>query len=177
MKIPEKLLHVYQLALDGVGGEKENAEQLLQKLLQKYNITLEDLERSEKPSSHVFEVHSRYERKLMVQIAYKVLQKRPQFYHVRTGYSNRISPTKYSLTCTEAQFIEIQFLLDFYIETWKKEVESLMGAFIQKHELYATLDGDVEPTKMSEEDYIKMVTLMQGMDDAVPYLQIEEGTE
>ncbi len=44
--IRERLLKVLRLAQDGVGGERENAGVLLEKLLRKHSMTLADLEGS-----------------------------------------------------------------------------------------------------------------------------------
>lgn len=44
MDLMEKLQKLSELSKRGIGGEKENAELLLKKLMKKYHITEEDLQ-------------------------------------------------------------------------------------------------------------------------------------
>ena len=175
MDILERIRNVYKLANSGVGGEKQNAEALLQKLLKKHHLTLDDIEEN-KPEYHEFEVHGQYERKLLVQVAFKVLNEPATIYRVRVGESYRYSPTRFSLYCTNAQFIEIDFLLNFYIDQWKIAMDDMMMAFIQKHEIFGDKIEGLEPTKMSVEESMRIGSIMAGINQATPYRQIEGET-
>lgn len=65
-----RLERVKALAERGVGGEKENAEALLNRLMAKYGISEEDIEDTAE-RDYFIRYHNFWERKLIVQIAYK----------------------------------------------------------------------------------------------------------
>ena len=67
-----RLERVKALAERGVGGEKENAEALLNRLMAKYGISEEDIEDTAE-RDYFIRYHNFWERKLIVQIAYKHL--------------------------------------------------------------------------------------------------------
>ena len=66
-----RLERVKALAERGVGGEKENAEALLNRLMAKYGISEEDIEDTAE-RDYFIRYHNFWERKLIVQIAYKL---------------------------------------------------------------------------------------------------------
>lgn len=68
----QRLERVKALAERGVGGEKENAEALLNRLMAKYGISEEDIEDTAE-RDYFIRYHNFWERKLIVQIAYKHL--------------------------------------------------------------------------------------------------------
>lgn len=53
MMIPERLKGVYNLALNGVDGEKESAKKLLDKLLKKYNVSINEIEEEQPEVFHL----------------------------------------------------------------------------------------------------------------------------
>ena len=67
-----RLERVKALAERGVGGEKENAEALLNRLMAKYGISEEDIEDTAE-RDYFIRYYNFWERKLIVQIAYKHL--------------------------------------------------------------------------------------------------------
>ena len=81
--IPERLKGVYALALNGVEGEKQSAKKILDKLLEKYNLSIEDIE-EEQVEIFAFTYRGKWQKSLLIQIAYKVLDCQPSFYNVRT---------------------------------------------------------------------------------------------
>lgn len=107
----QRLERVKALAERGVGGEKENAEALLNRLMAKYGISEEDIEDTAE-RDYFIRYHNFWERKLIVQIAYK---------HLGNGHccgtvgtqSGR-SHKKICVTCTPAQYI----LSDFRLQPW-----------------------------------------------------------
>lgn len=72
-KTVERIKKLKALAERGVGGEKETAEKMLQRLLKKNGIsTLEELEEDE-VEYFLFSYKGRHEIKLLKQCMYKVL--------------------------------------------------------------------------------------------------------
>lgn len=67
----ERLKKLYALAIRGVGGEKEQAQKLLEKLMQKYGVSLAELD-EEQIKDFDIEVHGEFERKLLRQVVYKI---------------------------------------------------------------------------------------------------------
>ena len=174
MMIPERLKSVYNLALNGVDGEKESAKRILGKLLEKYNVSINELE-EEQADIFAFTFHGKRQRKLLIQVAYKVLDCPPTCYGVRVGSSKRISPSQIGIRCTKYQRTEIMFLHEFYCQLWESELDKLMLAFVYKHDLYGTgeLDEDMKSESPSEEEMMQIQSMIDGLDDRTPLKRIE----
>ena len=111
----QRLERVKALAERGVGGEKENAEALLNRLMAKYGISEEDIEDTAE-RDYFIRYHNFWERKLIVQIAYK---------HLGSGHCCGTVGTQSGrphkeicVTCTPAQYIEIEADFEFYKAAW-----------------------------------------------------------
>lgn len=109
----ERLKKLKELAMRGVGGEREQAIALLDKLTKKYGVSCDDLDETIE-KDYVFEFHGKFERKLIAQIAYKVRDDKGGIYAMEYTTSGRTCKTKCTITCTEAQKLEIEFLFEFY---------------------------------------------------------------
>lgn len=68
----QRLERVKALAERGVGGEKENAEALLNRLMAKYGISEEDIEDTAE-RDYFIRYHNFWERKLIVQVLHRLL--------------------------------------------------------------------------------------------------------
>lgn len=148
------LKKVRALAEHGVGGEAENAEKLLARMMKKYGISEEELD-EETRVRHDFTYHGGEEKKILRQVVYKVR-------------------TQLGADCTPAEKVEIEYLFDFYKRLWEKEKDAFLAAYIQKHRIFA-IRADVEPQEISREEALKMGALMQGMSDESPLRAIEAG--
>lgn len=126
----ELLKKLKALADNGVGGERENAQAMLDKLLAKYDISSEALSDDE-VSDHGFTYHSDFERRLLSQLRAKIATNRDAF---RYKYGKGARSTFYC-TCTEAEALQIQIEFEFYATLWKEEQETFFVAFIQKHQI------------------------------------------
>ncbi len=168
----ERLKKLYALALRGVGGEKEQAQALLEKLLKKYDMSIDDLDDEQSKEYHLT-YHGKEQRKLLIQTVYKVLGDTSSLFELRYSESGRKCRTILSVSCTAAQKAEIDFLFDFYTRLWEKEREALLEAFIQKHRIFGCLKDDEEGIRLSDEEFKKMVALMMGLSDEQPLWQIE----
>ena len=154
----ERLKKLKELALRGVGGEKEQATAMLEKLIKKYGVSMDDLDETIEKDFE-FTYHGKHEYKLLIQIAYKVKNEIPEIYPLVYTMSGRKCNTKCLILCTEAQKVEIDFLFEFYKSLWKKEVDFLMQAYIQKHRLFGDLKPGQKGMEMSEDDLRKMNAL------------------
>lgn len=171
----ERLKKLYALAMRGVGGEKETAQAILEKLLKKYAVSLDELD-EDIVNEYQFEYHGKEQKSLLKQTVYKVTDDKSAFYSMYWARSGRKCRTILGVKCTAAQKAEIEFLFDFYTRVWEKEREALLQAFIQKHRIFGNLKDDEKGKELTNEELEKMHALMQGLSDETPLLQIEGGT-
>ena len=170
----ERLKKLQALALRGVGGEKEQAEALLAKLSKKYGVSIDELD-EEVEREYRFKYSGKAEEKLLMQIVYKVTNESGRMFEYKYTASGRTCRNTLGAMCTEAQKIEIEFLFDFYKRLYEKEVKALLGAFIQKHELFGQLKEGEKAREISDEERKKLFAMMNGLSDESPRLQIESG--
>lgn len=158
MEIPriDKLL---TLAKEGVGGERENAETLLDELLKRHGLTRGDLERADEPVRlYEFSVANKLDRELLFQIAFSVLA-------VNTCTS-RGKRSKVSIEMTAAQHAEVSLAFDIYRAQWRVETNRLMHAFIIKHELFGPRNQGSQPRKPLDHDHLSStMSFAQGLTD------------
>lgn len=152
------LKKIRALAEHGVGGEAENAEKLLARMMKKYGISEAELD-EETRIRHDFTYHG-------VTGGYT--------YELVYTASGRKVRTQLGADCTPAEKVEIEYLFDFYKRLREKEKDAFLAAYIQKHRIFA-IRADVEPREMSLEESIKMSALMRGMSDESPLRAIEAG--
>lgn len=145
------LKKVRALAEHGVGGEAENAEKLLARMMKKYGISEEELD-EETRVRHDFTYHGGEEKKILRQVVYKVTG--GYAYELVYTASGRKVRTQLGADCTPAEKVEIEYLFDFYKRLWEKEKDAFLAAYIQKHRIFA-IRADVEPQEISREEALK----------------------
>jgi hypothetical protein len=158
------LKKIRALAERGVGGEADNAEEILRRLMEKYGVSEDELNEEER-RRHDFEYHGKEQEKLLRQVVFKVTG--GYAYNLVYNATGRKVKTKLGADCTAAEKVEIEFLFDFYTRLWERERAAFLSAFIQKHRIFAIRD-DIEPQKLSREELLKMQALMLGMSDESP---------
>ena len=147
-----------------VGGEADNAEEILRRLMEKYGVSEDELDEEER-RRHDFEYHGKEQEKLLRQVVYKVTG--GYAYNLVYRASGRKVKTRLGADCTAAEKVEIEFLFDFYTRLWERERDAFLSAFIQKHRIF-TIRDDIEPQEVSREELLKMQALMLGMSDESP---------
>lgn len=164
-RIKEKLRKLLELTRQGVGGEKNNAQSVLDKLLKKHSITLEDLDPECAPvEPYEFSFKNEVERDLLHQVIYSVLQVSSVF--VRDQHANS---KKVCIKVTKAQKLEIDLAFEVYRIAFKKEQQRLFLAFIHKNRLCGPgLDKDdaekaPKPSLLSKEDVEAIITMMNAI--------------
>lgn len=158
------LKKIRALAERGVGGEADNAEEILRRLMEKYGVSEDELDEVER-RRHDFEYHGKEQETLLRQVVYKVTG--GHAYNLVYRASGRRVKTRLGADCTAAEKVEIEFLFDFYTRLWERERAAFLSAFIQKHRIFAIRD-DIEPQEVSREELLKMQALMLGMSDESP---------
>lgn len=136
------------LAEKGIDGEKENAEKLLQNLMRKHNISIEDLE-DEKSEMFYFKIES-YSHDL----EFKILNQLTGIFNLKLFgmFPPKIIrelklPGNYGVECTKVIYIEIKAKFDFYCKSLEKRLDEFFYAFCIKNDLLVP-EGENDKDKM-----------------------------
>lgn len=162
-KLKDKLLKLLELAERGVDGEKENAAMLLDKMLKKHGLTIEDIN-SELPSLKYYYYTSIVSKKIINQIIYTV-----------TGsakvYADKRNKCIYS-EVTDYQHVQILEMVDFHLENYKEEREKLLdtftSAYVHKHNLFPVNSDEKEEHEYTDADRqkaLQILNLMRNLSD------------
>lgn len=163
--IKERIRKVLVMAQRGEPGERDNAQRLLTQLLEKYKLTLEDINPKAQATVHWFRFRSAIERQLLVQCVAKVTSRAtlsPWGRRKAKGKGHR--PGIVGFEMTPIEYAEARHMYDHFRKHWKKQVESLLTAFITRYDLQAPpsdTPGDSEP--MSDEEYEAVRAMMRGL--------------
>ena len=162
-RIKERLLKMYRLATDGVDGEKETAQKILEANLAKYGLTMDDLVESDgEKKTYWFTAKDKYQRMLLGQIYCVFVCKTKQY----STYTRTDRKYDVGLEMTEVEAAELNMIYDFYLNLWKKELEKqkeiLLLAFINKHDI-ALQAANIE--EMTDEEIRMAKRACQMMDD------------
>jgi hypothetical protein len=130
------------LAERGIGGEAENAATLLERLLAKHNIQLEQVETEERHRCE-YTIKQKHQ-SLFWAIVFNVICDFDGKYR-SSGKTNIV------LNLTYAEQLEITAKFDFYVRNYDKQIKKFMMAFIVKHALYPNKSEEthVDRSKLS----------------------------
>lgn len=132
------------LADKGVGGEAENAQQMLEKMLLKHNLTIEDIV-GEQKNDYYFKA-SGIKAKLLTQIIKRVNYDL-KIYDIPSNVVKKYSLSgNVMTTCTVAEFIEIEQMFYIYDNLYKRESEIFYKAFLTANDLLARPPKDEQKT-------------------------------
>lgn len=138
------------LADKGIGGEKINAEEMLQKLLKKHNISIEDLE-----NDNIEEFFFVIPEKLHFKILWQITKNLNMAIKCYGEFTKKLIKDynlagNYSIHCTNSEYIEIEAKYSFYLELFKSESEIFFSAFIQANDL--GIKSDEPRQKLTDKD-------------------------
>lgn len=156
------------LADRGIGGEKINAEIQLLKLMQRYGITIEEIE-GDQLEARYFKV-PKDGRKLFHQICATVIDRKFDIYLDRTKKGSML------LEVTASEAIEIECKFEFYYTALIKELDVFYSAFIAANNLYPKNAKEIDIETLSEDELkrIKKARIMaRGIDSKTFNKQIE----
>jgi hypothetical protein len=134
----------------GIGGEKVNAQKLLDDLLKKHNLSIEDIE-NEKIDDYYFSPKEKDEQ-LLYQITkrvnseikcYKIPQKKVKEYALKGNFI---------ISCTLSESIEIEAMFDIYKKHLEKELEIFWYAFCKANNLLIQTNEKREFSSLSSEE-------------------------
>lgn len=164
-KVLELARKLKELADRGIGGEKENAQVMLERLMKKHHITIDMIDSSDS-IDRKFKI-TKEEFKFWRQIVANVLGE------IGIGsYTNeRTKKKSYFVKCTSCEFIEIQAKFEFFYKIYEEEQKIFYSAFIQAQHLYlkesADSDAKEQAKELSPEEkakLYKMMNMMKGLD-------------
>lgn len=174
----ELIKKVKALADNGFGGEKQNAQALLDELMLKYNIKDEDIQEDiikdfDIKLPKVFNATG-----LTAQVFYSVVGNKDRgkkgFFSYTPGRKK-----EYFVSCTAAEYLEFEAKFKFYLFYYKKELERFYEAFVHANRIFPSLDkitkDDID-VEITEED-IKMLELASKLEQHEYRLQIEGGID
>jgi len=170
--VKDKLLKIKALADKGYAGEARNAKLLLDKMLDKYNLTLDDLMCVEL-KKRGFKVPFN-KMVLFFHIVYSVIGKRANNI---VYYGNK--KTEQFVKLTDLEYIEIESMINFHFKQFDKELKkqhkAIISAYIIKQSLAVSndvMDEDDRP-KMSMEEMLAIRNAINGLDDVYYRKQIK----
>lgn len=176
-QIIAKLMKLLALARNGVGGEKENAASVLEKLLAKHCLTIEDLDdAAEERTTYWFTPTGKSERVLLAQCVTATV----------AGWngdiwSNKAERGAQGYDLTHAEHMQVSLMFDVHRRALKKHIEKqrklALLSYIHTNGLYSAKDEDqpTKPSSLSEEDIKQIISMVRGMKPTPVHRAIEQG--
>jgi hypothetical protein len=138
------------LAEKGVGGEKVNAEKMLNDLLKKHNLKIEDIE-GEQTIDYFFTLKKEEER-LWGQVVARVNHEIKKYGPFSAKKVKDLGlQGNYMITCTVAEYVEIDSMLNIYQKLYKQELKIFFVAFCKANDLLVS-HGAKSTNELSKED-------------------------
>lgn len=166
-RIIERLKKILALARQGVGGEKQNAQRMLDSLLAKHGMTLADLDGSVQVREDCeFSPKNAAEMTLLVQcVASVVLDWDFMVWSAKRGKKRWISLTK-------AECLEVRLMFDIHRKALAKhlakQAKVALAAYIHTNGIYSKKSADNEQEDAKEsaadmEEIMAILSMMQSM--------------
>lgn len=165
-KKEELLKKLKSLADRGDAGERENASAMLEKLMKKHGITLEEID-DDVQRVCAFRFKSETDRRVLAQVIYTVTGKAPCAVICKNGKRPRKT---LGVECTSAEQIEIEAKYEFYREAFLEELEAFYTAFAIKNRLFPPKEKDEvfsgeDDDETDERKIMKAFEMARGLDD------------
>lgn len=139
------------LADKGIGGEKVTAEKMLQALLKKHHISIEEIE-GEAKKDFYFKLE-KGEDQLWHQIIATVNREIKCYGEFPKKDINKyMLEGNYMITCTHSEYIEIEAKLNFYQRLYKQELDVFFSAFIDANNLYPSDSKTLTQDELTKEE-------------------------
>lgn len=149
------LRKIKRLADDGMDGEREAAQAKLELLLEKHNLTLDDIG-DQTVSSHVFRYKNKMEKDLLMQCVVHISQTR-QVSHAYVRNKKEVW-----FKTTKAQAVDIESIYGHYRKELTKEMEAFFYAFLHRHQIFGPPDDNAECT-LSVAEIERLLAMVNSM--------------
>lgn len=170
--IRRKVKSLQTLAERSKGGEKINAQALLDKLLSKYNITLDEVLENEEVRYYDWHYRNWCEEQLLVQVMSKIFWDQ-DWTLMRTLHKRQ----RDGVYCTAAQALEIELEYEFHCRMFEEDLSIFLRSYVQKNHLFGPSSPDYKPSPEEKEKILRAIQMERGLDQHVRRLMIEEGKE
>lgn len=169
-KIRERIVKLHKLVEQGIGGEKKNAQKILDKLLAKHEITLSEITDDDQEEEFIIKFKGSFEKRLLIQIIRKIRNRETM------GCFNK---NRLYFNSTKMEHVEILTLFSVYKNALSREFEDLFVAFIHQQDIFPPQKDDQAGTndrsKTPEERgrIRKLASMMSTIDKVNVYEAIE----
>lgn len=171
----ERMKKILALARRGVGGEKATAEAMLARLMEKYKLTIADLDdRATERTKRWFKCKNETEQRLLLQIASAVLGRRDVSMWKLPGTRERaleLSPLEYAEVDVRFEACKPALRAEL-----KKAERRVFLAFVHANDLgVSSDDDDRDSTPVDMGELAAIMGLMQSMKPVQVHRQITQG--
>jgi hypothetical protein len=144
--IRHKIEKILELAKRGVGGEKETAEKMLETLLTKYDLKIEDFEDKAKTECRI-KFKGKFEKELAAQLLRKILNMNT--FYISKAYKIK---TYFYTQLTKLEFAEFMYLYEIFKPALHKHLKAAMTAFIWTNKLHSDNPTAIEWDTLTKEE-------------------------
>lgn len=159
-KAKSRMLKLLALARRGERGEREKAQNLLNRMLREQGLTMADLDRNDLPRSRrEFPWQTSFESHLLTQIAAQVLDTpRPPEWKLQGG---RVA----IFELTDLEHLEMELRWRAYRPALRQALERCFEAFIQAQDIYPNTDEREarDPTPEEAADALAVLWMAEGI--------------
>ncbi len=182
--ILNRIRKVQELVNRGVDGEKESAEKRLAEMMEKYHITLADLEDEEKELVFWYKAKGHDWETIFKQVA--VLGGMGRFAYIKPGDTSkraqvlRSSPdrprgTNVAIITTYAKFLEVTTAYELYQKSFDEHYESFVYAFLFRNDLLGKGNGDHKTTPEEMKMLARSTMMLSGIEKVQVHKQLPSG--
>jgi esterase/lipase len=169
--IIDQIKKVKLLSEKGIDNEKENAKLLLEKLLKKYNVSLEEL-LIEDRKEYKFKYKTEFDKKILFQCLAKFAPNVKEYrkYIKINNKVKKVAKNIIVVNLTKMEFLDVEASAKFYNKLFNKELELFLYAFLSKHNIFRENNEkeDIDTkneSKFSKEEISSIISMMSGMRD------------
>ena len=146
-KVQDKLRKLQALAKRGVGGEKANAQRMLDKLLARHGLTIDDLA-DERREIRWFTAPTMFEKRLAFQILAKVCNTDDP-----PAYRSKGRPKQIGIKVTPSEAIEFELYYETLRKAMDEHFQDAFSAFVQANRLFSNQPSNDPEPLLSERDF------------------------
>lgn len=173
-KILDLAKKLNELAKQGEGGEKQNAADMLERIMKKHGITWDMLDSSVPKERIIY--YDLEQKDFLFQVISSVIRDYTSYYY--KADKRKTKKIRLAVLLTDVQYIEVIEKFEFYWEKWQRDKADFYSAYIQKHKLYRKpSDNPIQDNKPmtpeEKERLLKMLRMMDAIDEGRMVKRIE----
>ena len=181
-EIKRRLMKMKVLANAGVGGERANAEKLLEELAEKYGINLDEFEDGEEIVEYKFNFSSTWQRKLLSQLVGLMRQEkkkrgealREKELKIYSWVFGRGRENERTIYAAKSDWLELMAKFEVLKAAYKRQQANFYLAFLMANDLLVDPDDDTpEPTPKEMKDYMAASFMSRGIERTSLHPQLE----